>query len=186
MTLSVKKLKATNLNPYVINWIDFLIDRKQGVVLDGLETEYVDITRGVPQAAVLGPFLFSLMVNDIKSADGDNKFAVKFADHITVSAPVKNGKDTALTEVTNIKDWANENRMIVNISKTWEMVLSKGVLKQLSPQIDEMKCKEWLKLLGAASIQDDPCCWDLHIDNVLSKASGRMYILRVCKSHGIT
>ena len=60
---------------------------------------------------VLGPFLFSLTVNDIKSADGDNNLLVKFADDITVSAPVKNGKDTALTEVTNIKDWANENRI---------------------------------------------------------------------------
>ena len=66
-----EKLKATNLNPCVINWIiDFLIDRKQRVVVDGLETEYVDITRGVPQGTVFGPFLFSLMVNDIKSADG--------------------------------------------------------------------------------------------------------------------
>ena len=136
--------------------IDFLIDRKQIIVVDGLETEYVDITRGVPQGTVLGPFLFSLMVNDIKSVDGDNNLLVKFADDITVSAPVRNGKDTALTEVTNIKDWANENRMIVNISKTWEMVLSKGVLKQLPPQIDGIKRKEWLKLLGV-SFQDDPC-----------------------------
>ena len=138
-----EKLKATNLNPYVINWmIDFLIDRKQRVVVDGLETEYVDTTRGVPQGTVLGPFLFSLMVNDIKSVDGDNNLLVKFADDITVSAPVKNGNDTALTEVTNIKDWANENRMIVNISKTWKMVLSKGVLKQLPPQIVGIKRKE--------------------------------------------
>ena len=107
-----EKLKATNLNPYVINWIiDFLIDRKQRVVVDGLDRKYVDITRGVPQGTVLGPFLFSLTVNDIKSADGDNNLLVKFADDITVSAPVKNGKDTALTEVTNIKDWANENRI---------------------------------------------------------------------------
>ena len=84
--------------------IDFLIDREQRVVVDGLETEYVDITRNVPQGTVLSPFLFSLMVNDIKSVDSDNNLLIKFADDITVSAPVKNGKDTALTEVTNIKD----------------------------------------------------------------------------------
>ena len=69
---------------------------KQRVVVDGLETEYVDITRGVPQGTVLGPFLFSLMVNDIKSVDSDNNLLVKFADDITVSAPVKNGNDMAL------------------------------------------------------------------------------------------
>ena len=142
----------------MINWIiDFLIDRKQRVVVDGLETKYVDITKGVPQGTVLGLFLLSLVVNDIRPADGDNNLLVKFADAITVSAPVKNGKDTALTEVTNIKNWVNDNRMIVNISKTWEMVLSKGVLKQLPPQIDGVKRKEWLKLLGV-SFQDDPCC----------------------------
>ena len=80
-----EKLKATNLNPYVINWIiDFPIDRKQRVVVDRLQTEYVDITRGVPQGTVLGPFLFSLMVNDSKSVDDDNNLLLKFADDITV------------------------------------------------------------------------------------------------------
>ena len=73
--------------------------------------------------------------------------------------------------------------MIVNISKTWEMILSKGVLKKPPPQIYGIKSKEWLKLLGV-SFQDDPCRWELHVGNVLSKASGQMHILRVCKSHG--
>ena len=50
----------------------------------------------MPQGTVLGPFLFSLLVNDIKSVDGDNNLLVKFADDITVSAPVKNGNDTVL------------------------------------------------------------------------------------------
>ena len=63
------------------------------------------------------------------------------------------------------------------------MILSKGVLKKPPPQIYGIKCKEWLKLLGV-SFQDDPCRWELHVGNVLSKASGQMHILRVCKSHG--
>ena len=43
--------------------------------------------------------------------------------------------------------------------------------------------KSWLKLLGV-TFQENPCCWDLHIDDLLSKASGRMYILRVCRCYG--
>ncbi|CAB3995474.1 Hypothetical predicted protein [Paramuricea clavata] len=56
----------------------------------------------------------------------------------------------------------------------------------------------WLKWLdeGADSVRvisfdykkafdsENPCCWDLHIDDLLSKASGRMYILRVCRCYG--
>ena len=108
---------------------------------------------------------------------------VKFADDMTVSAPVKTTGDTAFNEVKNISDWAKENRMILNFSKTWEIVISKGSLKQLPPPIDGIRRKKWMKLLGV-KFQDDPCCWDLHVDELLSKASGRMYILRVCKSYG--
>ena len=62
-----EKLKQTNLNPYIINWIiSFLTNRKQRVVIDGFITEYANISTGVLQGTVIGPFLFSLMVEDIK------------------------------------------------------------------------------------------------------------------------
>ena len=113
-----EKLKATDLNPYIINWIiNFLSNRKQRVVVD--ETKYVHINRGVPQGTVLGPFLFSLMVNDIKPKDPENNVLVKFADDMAVGmAPFKTTGNTAFNEVKNISDWANENRMVLNFSKT--------------------------------------------------------------------
>ena len=49
------KLKATDTNPYVINWIFDFLSQKQRVVVDGITTEFIDINRGVPQGTVLGP-----------------------------------------------------------------------------------------------------------------------------------
>ena len=73
------KLKTTDINPYVINWIlDFLNQRKHRVVVDGITTEFVDINTGVPQGTVLGPILFSLMVNDIQLADPRRTLMVKY------------------------------------------------------------------------------------------------------------
>jgi hypothetical protein len=50
LTEMVGKLKQTNLNPYIINWIiSFLTNRKQRVMVDGIITGYVDTvadTRG--------------------------------------------------------------------------------------------------------------------------------------------
>ena len=46
------------------------------------------------------------------------------------------------------------------------------------------KRKPSLKMLGV-TFQSDPCNWDLHLDDILSKASSRLYILRVCKFYGL-
>ncbi len=74
----------------------------------------------------MGPFLFSLMVNDIKPMDAQNNLLVKFADDITTSAPVKLGSDSA--EVESIQNWSEANQMTLNLSKTWEMVVHGGSL----------------------------------------------------------
>ena len=50
-------------------------------------------------------------------------------------------------------------------------------------RITRNKRKPWLKLLGI-TFQEDTTNWDIHIDDMLSKASSQMYILRVCKSYG--
>ena len=42
---------------------------------------------------------------------------------LTVSAPVKTTGDSAASEVRNIKGWASDNSMTLNMSKRWEMVV---------------------------------------------------------------
>ena len=178
-----EKLKATNLNPYIINWIiSFLGNRKQRVVVDGKITDYVDINRGVPQGTVLGPLLFSLMVNDIKLVDSNNGIS-KYADDITISVPVRKNSDTALTEVKNLESWAANNRMSLNLPKTWEMLLRSRTTQPAPPPVPGIERKECLKLLGI-TFHEDPCNWDLHVDSLLSRAASRLYILRVCKYYG--
>ena len=113
-----EKLKALKVNPYIINWIiDFLSDRSQRVTVDGITTEYVNINRGVPQGSVLGPVLFSIMVNDIGTICKEKSLMIKFADDLTLSAPVKaNGFDLPSDEIVNIQKWSFENRITRTIA----------------------------------------------------------------------
>ena len=72
--------------------------------------------------------------------------------------------------------------MTLNLNKTWEMLLKSSLKVPPAPlAIVERKTK--LKLLGV-TFETDPVNWDTHIDHVLSKASSRLYILRVCRFYG--
>jgi hypothetical protein len=61
-----------------------LNDKRKRVIVNGIETNYVDINKGVPKGTVLGPFLFSLLINVLTVKDPDNNKLVKFADDMTV------------------------------------------------------------------------------------------------------
>ena len=153
-------------------------------MVNGITSEFVDINRGVPQGIVLGPILFSLMVNDIQLADPRRNLMVKFADDITISITVnKDSTDATINEVNSMKHWAASNRMTLNLSKRWEMLIYRKTTEpnpQLVPRIER---KSWFKLLGII-FQENTCCWDLHVDKLIAKASSHLYILRVCKFYG--
>ncbi len=135
-----EKLKKTNLNPYIINWIlNFLANRKQRVAVDGIVKDFLDINGGVLQGTVIGPFLFSVMVNDINLEDPESNLLIKFADDLTIRAPVKTTGDSVVGEVRNIK-------LLINMSKTWEMIVRGRTMKPLPLEMDGIERKNWLKI----------------------------------------
>ena len=79
--LLLKKLSLYGIKNVEFEWFkSYLHQRKQAVLCNGQLSSFVDISSGVPQGSVLGPFLFLLFINDISNFAANGCLINLFAD----------------------------------------------------------------------------------------------------------
>ena len=123
-----------------LKWFSSYLDkRRQAVLCHNKLSSLVDITTGVPQGSVLGPFSFLLFIDDISNFMTDGCVTNLFADDAMINASgdsVSEVQRKLQSCLSNISAWYRENRLKINSDKSKVMLVgSKAQLKSLN--VDE-------------------------------------------------
>ena len=98
-----------------MDWFkDYLSERKQRVVINGQESEWGEISAGVPQGSVLGPLLFIVYINDLPQCV-ENNIRI-FADDTSLFISFKNPQDASESlnrDLNSIHQWGKNGSSIL-------------------------------------------------------------------------
>ena len=117
------KVKNMGFSRTSLMWIkSYHQDRCLQVISKSSRSDPLIINLGVPQESMLGPLLFPLCVNDVKSYLPDNIFHLRYANDLQVFLQVSpedmlTAIETLSLIVHRISDWADNSSLRLNHGK---------------------------------------------------------------------
>ena len=121
----LNKIEELDISNQAFAWIkDYLTNRKQRTLANGILSDYLPVTQGVPQGSILGPLLYIIYANDISNIFTRCK-SVFYSDDTVLFIQGNNlGElETAIQEdLDKLQSWCNDNKIFVNAKKTKYML----------------------------------------------------------------
>ena len=153
--------------------------RSQSVVLDGLSSEPIPVTSGVPQELVLGPLLFIAYINDLPQ-NLTSKVRL-FADDTAVYLTLNSVEDseTLQNDLQLLEKWEEDWDMEFNPSKCQVVHVTRlqnPFPSQYFLHNTLLQAVTSAKYLGVDISED--LSWGTHIDRVTKKANQTLGFLR--------
>lgn len=154
----------------------YLSNRKQCVTVNGVTSDFLEVSHGVSQGSVLGPLLFIIYINDL-SRFMLPYMSILFADDSTFIISEKDNTNLAasLDCVSNrANEWFSSNKLKLNNNKTEIMHIS------ASNQLSFHQKTTNVKLLGL--VLDHRLSWQAHIEHLVKKLPSSLFLLRHLKN----
>ena len=122
----LKKLSCYGLQGKELSLMhSYLSDRSQCCSIEGIVSDFIPVTCGVPQGSILGPLLFIIYVNDLQDVTRSCDLSM-YADDTHTTSALKKSSDLntqIFPEFIKICDWLQANKVSLNVVKTEYMII---------------------------------------------------------------
>ena len=176
----LNRLKNIGITGLVHDWFNsYLSGRTQAVFLDGVTSDSVNLTCGVPQGSVLGPILFNIYTQPLGEIARKHGMKYHFyADDTQLYTSFSvTDISTSIELISNciadIRSWMQSNLLKLNETKT--EVISLGTKQQLSKvgnienSVGNVNIKPCSKVRNLGVIFDCNMIMEEHVNKVCKK-----------------
>lgn len=181
----VTKLTNLGLPLSICQWIiDFLTNRPQTIRI-GPHISQLTLSTGSPQGCVLSPLLYSLYTHDCTSIHSTNTI-IKYADDTMVVGVISGVDESSYREeVCRLVEWCKDNNLILNRSKTKELIIDfrrkRADTEQLHINGECVERVPVFNFLGTHIAED--ISWTTNTHHMVKKAQQRLHFLRILRKN---
>ena len=108
------------INGTLLQWFEnYLNERWQRVVIEGVASAWSPLTSGVPQGSILGPLLFVMFINDLPDNVSPGTVSSLYADDSKLSREIRSKEECQCLQedLNQLEKWSDESRMRFNTDK---------------------------------------------------------------------
>jgi len=169
----LSKLSHYGIKGSIYDWIkDFLLGRKQQVVLGNAYSSPCNVLSGVPQGSVLGPLLFIIYINDLP-ASISSKIRL-YADDVILYRAILSNEDAIIlqNDLNKLVGWAATWLMSLNLDKCEHLTITnKKHPLSITYMIMDHPIRKVIsaKYLGVTITHN--LSWTKHVDIITCKAN---------------
>ena len=120
-------LKQYGIKGKTLGWInEFLLNRRQRIVIKDSRSEWKDVLSGIPQGSVLDSVLFVIYINSMPNAVKSKLYS--FADDAKLYREITSDKDVELLQeaLRKLEEWSKNSVLHFNEDKCVSMIISNG------------------------------------------------------------
>ena len=168
----------------------YLTNRLQFVEYDGIKSELLNITTGVPQGSILGPLFFLIYMNDFGRSTNMFRF-IMYADDTTLLTMLSTNNDELRSqeelklncELEKISTWLKVNKLSLNVSKTKYILFhpKNKVISDLNLILDGDKLQRVTTFDFLGITVDECLTWNEHIHKIQMKIAKTLGVMNRIK-----